>query len=71
MDSERIEYKGFTIFPTPSLGSGNRWYGGYEILKNGAPVRVRKNIFPGFLYSDAARIDSIEHAKIEIDNLVS
>jgi len=69
MDSEHVKYKGYTIFPMPAENGGAIWYGGYEITKDGTPVCIRKNIFPGFFYSDAARNDSIEHAKIEIDNL--
>lgn len=69
MNIEPVKYKGYTIFPTPSQNPGSLWYAGYEITKNGSPVSIRKNIFPGFLYSDAAWNDSIEHAKMEIDNI--
>ncbi|KIF79912.1 hypothetical protein [Noviherbaspirillum autotrophicum] len=66
---EHVKYKGYTIFPMPALSAGALWLGGYEITKDGTPVSVRKNIFPGFFYSEAAWNDSIGHAKIEIDNL--
>jgi hypothetical protein len=55
----------------PAMGAGERYYGGYEIARNGATIRARKNLFPGFFYFDAARNDSIEHAKLEIDSLAS
>jgi hypothetical protein len=71
MQAERLEYKGYTIHPMPSMGAGERYFGGYEIEKNGAKIRSRLNIFPGFFYLEAARNDSIEHAKLEIDNLAS
>jgi hypothetical protein len=71
MDTEDLEYKGFTIFPMPAMGAGERYYGGYEIARNGTTIRARKNLFPGFFYFDAARNDSIEHAKLEIDSLAS
>jgi hypothetical protein len=69
MDIKSVDYKGYMIYPMPIQGSEAMWYGGYEITKNGLPIRRRKKIFPGFLYQDAAWNDSIEHAKIEIDNL--
>ncbi len=71
MDNEHLEYKGYTIFPIPAMGTGGVWYGGYEIAKSGTTVRVRRNVFPGFFYFDAARTDSIEHAKLEIDNIAA
>lgn len=70
MDTQHVAYKDYTIYPMPSCGTESRWYGGYEISKNGAVIRTRKNIFPGFLYFSAARDDSIETAKLEIDNIV-
>lgn len=71
MNTEPVKYKGYTIFPAPSQNTGcSIWYAGYEITKDGSPVSIRKHIFPGFLYSDAALTDSIEHAKMEIDNIV-
>ncbi len=70
MESEHIDYKGYTIYPLPMMGGGEQWYGGYDIQKDGATIRVRRNIFPSFPYFSAARCDSIEHAKMEIENLV-
>ncbi len=70
MDNQHVEYKGFTIVSMPSGGTDGTWFGGYEILKDGVSISVRKNIFPGFHYFPAARDDSIEHAKLEIDNRV-
>jgi hypothetical protein len=70
MDSERterVEYKGYVIVAMPVLGAGERWYGGYQIAKDGRTVSARDHIFPGFFYFDAARTDSIEYAKTEID----
>jgi hypothetical protein len=69
MNAKSIEYKGYTIHPIPAQDSESICYGGYEITRNGIPVRVRKRIFPGFPYADAAWHDSVEHAKTEIDNL--
>lgn len=70
MNSEQVEYKGYTIVPLPSKGSGDEvWFGGYRISKDGATIRTRENISPGFFYFDAARNESIEYAKIEIDHL--
>jgi hypothetical protein len=71
MDDQSIEYKGHTIFPEPVCGTEGRWFGGYKIARDGNIIRSRTNIFPGFLYCDAAHEDSIEHAKLEIDNLVA
>lgn len=68
MNSKSIEYKGYVIYPAVQ-STDAMWYGGYEITKNGLPIRMRKRIYPGFPYSDAAWNDSIEHAKAEIDNL--
>ncbi len=68
---EHLEYKGYTIFPVPTAGSGGVWYAGYEIARRGITLRVRRNLFPGFFYFDAARVDSIEHAKLEIDQIRS
>ena len=65
---EQIEYKGYVIQPLPS-GEEDGWYfGGYEISKDGRTVAVRRNIFPGFCYFNAALVDSIEHAKLEIES---
>jgi hypothetical protein len=64
-----IEYRGYTIRPRPVTDNGELWFGGYEIRKNGEVVRERSNIFPGFFHFGAACSDSIEHAKIEIENL--
>jgi hypothetical protein len=71
MDFPRLEYKGYTILAKPNCGTDGKWFGGYEILKNGEPVSVRSNIFPSFFYVEAACADSMEHAKLEIDNRVS
>lgn len=70
-NEEHLEYKGYTIFPIPMIGNGDVWYGGYEIAKRGITVRVRRKIFPGFFHFGAARTDSIEHAKLEIDQITS
>jgi len=64
-----MDYKGYHVVVKPSSQGDGFWLGGYEILRNGQMVRNRTNVFPGFLYFEAACTDSIEHAKIEIDNL--
>lgn len=69
VNTEHVKYRGYTIFPMPSQNAGAMWYAGYEITRNGTPVSIRKNIFPGFFYPGAAWTDSIEHAKMEIDNI--
>jgi hypothetical protein len=71
MEHQSVEYKGHVILPKPVCENEGRCFGGYEISKDGVVIRVRENIFPGFLYPDAAVTDSIEHAKLEIDNLMS
>lgn len=71
MQAQRIEYKGYLIQPLASPEDVGRHYGAYEITKDGKMVSARANIFPGFVYRDAALADSIEHAKLEIDNLSS
>lgn len=48
-----------------------RCHGGYAILKNGRLMRVRRDLFPDCLYRKVALKESIEHAKLEIDNLSS
>jgi hypothetical protein len=71
MDHQRVEYKGYAILPMAFPEGEDMYYGGYEISKDGKIIRVRKNIRPGFFYRDAALIDSVEHAKLEIENLVA
>ncbi len=71
MDRQQVEYKGYTILPAAIPEGEDMYFGGYEISKDGKIVSVRKNIMPGFFYRDAALIDSIEHAKLEIENLVA
>lgn len=71
MANERLRYKGYTILPTPATDNGEMWFGGYEIMKDGVKVRERNHIFPGFPYYAAAHSGSIEHAKMEIENLVA
>jgi hypothetical protein len=71
MEFPRVEYKGYTIMARPVCGTDGKWFGGYEILKDSQPVSRRENILPSFLYVEGACTDSIEHAKLEIDNRVS
>lgn len=71
MEHQPVEYKGFVILPIPACDAEGRYYGGYEISKDGKVIDVREDIFPGFFYLDAAVTDSIEHAKLEIDNLAA
>jgi hypothetical protein len=71
MCDQTMEYKGYQVVLKPSCPSGSMWYGGYDILKDGRMIASRANIYPGFFYFKAACTDSIEHAKIEIDNLAS
>ncbi|WP_194726908.1 hypothetical protein [Noviherbaspirillum malthae] len=71
MDHQQVEYKGYGIRPIAVPQGEDMYFGGYEISKDGKVVSVRKNIMPGFFYRDAALIDSVEHAKLEIENLVS
>lgn len=69
METQHIMYKGYVIVPLPSQGAGEQWHSGYEIRKGEVPIRVRRNLDPGMYYSDAALNESIERAKLEIDNL--
>ncbi|TCS32585.1 hypothetical protein EDC30_1219 [Paucimonas lemoignei] len=71
MDHQPVEYKGYTILPIAIPEGEDLYFGGYEISKDGKVVRVRKKTMPGFFYRDAALTDSIEHAKLEIENLVA
>jgi hypothetical protein len=66
-----MDYKGYQIVPKPACEADGMWIGGYDILKDGRTVRSRPNIFPRTLYFKAACTDSIEHAKIEIENLMA
>jgi hypothetical protein len=66
-----ITYKGYAILSSIHCDSKGKFYGSYEIRKDGVVFRFRENIFPGSFYSDAAREDTVEHAKLEIDNLAS
>lgn len=68
---ETMDYKGYKIVPKPVSDAEGMWIGGYEIWKDGRTVSSRPNIFPRTLYFKAACADSIEHAKIEIENLAS
>jgi hypothetical protein len=68
MYKQHLEYQGYRILAKPSCDSGGRWYGGYKITKGGVTICTRDKLFPGFLYSEAAYTDSIEHAKLEVDN---
>jgi hypothetical protein len=68
MEHQRVDYKGHVILPMPVCEKEGMCYGGYEISKDGTVISVRKNIFPGFFYLDAAVEDSVEHAKLEIDS---
>jgi hypothetical protein len=70
MDNLDVEYRGYTIVPKPEGGTDGTWFGGYEILKDGALVSSRSGIAPPFLYQEAACNDSIEHAKLEIDSRI-
>lgn len=68
--SDRImEYRGYRILPQPCREGDGFWFGGYEIRKDGKTIVRRTNVFPGTFYFKAACTDSIEHAKIEIENL--
>jgi hypothetical protein len=69
MDTLPVSYKGYTIIPMPSADTGQLWFGGYEIRKGDTRISMRQGLHPGVFYSDAACIESIERAKIEIDNL--
>ena len=71
MDHQQVQYKGYAILPIAIPEGKDMYFGGYEISKNGKIVSVRKNIMPGFFYRDAALRDSVEHAKLEIENLVA
>lgn len=71
MRSEQTQdYKGYGITPLPPVEKDGGFYGGYEIDKDGVPVSRRTELFPVLQYESAARTESIEHAKIEIDNLL-
>ena len=69
MDPIWVEYKGCIILPMPVAEREGRYHGGYAILKNGQLMRVRRDLFPGCLYRKVALKESIEYAKLEIDNL--
>lgn len=71
MCDQTMEYKGYQIVPKPTCEGDGTWIGGYDILKDGRIVSSRRNIFPRTRYFKAACADSIEHAKIEIENLVA
>lgn len=71
MDQQQVEYKGYAILPMVTPEGEDMYFGGYEISKDGKVVSVRKNIMPGFFYRDVALNDSVEHAKLEIENLVA
>lgn len=71
MEFPRVEYKGYTIVARPVCGTDGKWFGGYEILKGDQTVSRREYVLPSFFYVDGACTDSIEHAKLEIDNRVS
>jgi hypothetical protein len=68
MNTPQVEYKGYVISPTLTCDATGKYFGGYAILKGANVLSRRENLFPGFFYTDAARDDSIEHAKLEIDN---
>ena len=69
MNDETVEYQGYTITAAPAVDASGRWFGAYQISKDGQTIRTREHVFPGFLYFDAALNDTIEHAKLEIDYL--
>jgi hypothetical protein len=72
MNMQIMNYKGYQVLPRPTAsGDGNLYFGGYEIVKDGRTVSCRTGLYPGVHYLSAARSASLEHAKIEIDNLVS
>lgn len=69
MGSSPVEYKGCVILPMATRQSEDWHNGAYEIWKDGELVRFRINLFPGSFYRSAAVAQSIEDAKLEIDNL--
>jgi hypothetical protein len=72
MNSQIMNYKGYQVLPRPtSAGDDDLFFGGYEIVKDGRTVSCRTKLYPGVHYLSAACAASLEHAKIEIDNLVS
>ncbi len=71
MNDPEIDYKGYRIYAAPMCGNDGKWYGAYDITKDGTSIRSRTHVFPGFLYREAAAEDSIEQAKLEIDELVA
>lgn len=71
MESQQVEYRGYVIQPLLVFETEGRYSGGYEISRYGKLVRIRENIFPGSFYRSAALTNSIEHAKLEIDSLVT
>jgi hypothetical protein len=72
MCDQIMDYKSYRIVPKPTAsGTDEIWFGGYEISKDGRTISSRTHIYPGFPYFKAACIDSIEHAKIEVDNLIA
>ena len=71
MEHQQVEYKGYAILPLAVPEREDLYFGGYEISKEGKTVSARKKIMPGFFYRDVALRDSIERAKLEIENLVA
>jgi hypothetical protein len=65
-----MDYKGYQILPKPTEHDG-LWSGGYDILKDGRTISSRTNVYPSTFYFKAACTDSIEHAKMEIENLIA
>lgn len=72
MRSEHTQtYRGYFITPLPPVEKDGGFYGGYEIERGGLPVSRRTELFPVTQYERAALTESIEHAKLEIDNLLA
>lgn len=72
MDHQIMNYKGYQVLPRPTAsGDGDLYFGGYEIVKDGRSISCRTRLYPGVHYLSAACAASLEHAKIEIDHLVS
>jgi hypothetical protein len=71
MEAHQLEYRGYVIHPLLVSETEGRYESGYEISKHGKVVRTRANVFPGSFYRSAALTNSIEHAKLEIDSLVT